>query len=60
MTDLTSYLMNVEIFGEKLAPDPRPRHDHPVAHRWDRHDMERHRVDAVAPRQHSRRSPPLA
>ena len=48
--DLTTYLMNVELDGNKLAPRARARLDRAAADRRHRHHVERDRVVAVAPR----------
>ncbi len=49
--DLTTYLLNAELYGQKLGPDARRRHHGPAAHRRHRHDVERDRRVAVAPGQ---------
>ena len=36
--DLTTYLINAELYGQKLDPDARHRRDGPAAHRRHRHD----------------------
>ena len=55
--DLTSYLLDVELDGQKLVARARPRHDRAAAHRRHRHDVERHRLVALAPRPTPRRPP---
>ena len=48
--DLTSFLLDAEIDGNKLDPDHVARHDGPVDDRGHRHDVVRDRRVAVAPR----------
>ena len=56
--DLTSYLLDVELGGQKLSPRARPRLDRAAAARRHRHDVERDRLEPVAPRVAPRRPPP--
>ncbi|GAA2872494.1 cytochrome P450 [Nonomuraea rubra] len=42
--DLITYLVDAELYGHKLRPRPRARHDHPAAHRGHRHHVERDRA----------------
>ncbi len=46
--DLTTYLINAELYGHKLEAHHVVWHDGPAAHRRHRHDMERDRRLAVA------------
>ena len=53
--DLTTYLINAELYGHKLDPSHVVRHDGPAPHRRHRHDVERDRGLVVAPGEDSRR-----
>ena len=56
--DLTTYLLNVELDGQQLSPRARARLDRAAADRRHRHDVERHRLGALAPRRAPRGPPP--
>ena len=56
--DLTSYLLERRARGPEAVARARPRVDRPAAARRHRHDVERDRLQPVAPRRAPRRPPP--
>ena len=53
--DLTTYLIDAELYGQQARPVPRGGHDGAAAHRRHRHDLERDRRVTVAPGEDPRR-----